>query len=52
MLELFEGNFSGIGSGFGEYGPVPARLIPSAAADFRTVRLFCAVTETDYFLVE
>lgn len=52
MTEVFEKRFQGVGSGSGRYGPVPERLLPSSAESIRNVRLFCALKETDSFVME
>lgn len=52
MLDVLEETFRGIGSGSGDYGPAPARLLPGSATAFRNVRLFCAAKETDIYVVE
>lgn len=52
MMDVFNSSFRGIGSGSGMYGPPPEFLLPQNVSSIRTPSLFCAVNETDEFLVE
>lgn len=38
MADVFARRFQGIGSGSGDYGPAPDRLLPSSTSTFRTPR--------------
>lgn len=51
MMQVLESRFSVLGSGSGDYRPAPPYLIPSFLVSIGTPRLFCAVKETDKYVV-
>lgn len=52
MMEVFASRYESLGFGSGEYRPATPNFIPSYVVSIRTPRLFCAVKETNNYVVE